>query len=80
MHKFSNTTTGMHWLCNKDGGASLPEILPFEKQMPVRPVALGGSPSIILCSYSTAAPPDVDEMLFAGFLGSELLNGKSKNS
>jgi len=69
MHKFSNTTTGMHWQYNKDGARHYRKYCHLKKQMPVA-VALGGSPSIIYAA-TAPLPPDVDEMLFAGFLGSE---------
>jgi 4-hydroxy-3-polyprenylbenzoate decarboxylase len=72
MHKFSNTTTGMHWQYNKDGARHYRKYSQLQKQMPVA-VALGGSPSIIYAA-TAPLPPDVDEMLFAGFLGQSLLS------
>lgn len=69
MHKFSNTTTGMHWQYNKDGARHYRKYCQLQQRMPVA-VALGGSPAI---TYAATAPlpPDIDEMLFAGFLDGE---------
>jgi 4-hydroxy-3-polyprenylbenzoate decarboxylase len=69
MHKFSNTTTGMHWQYNKDGARHYRKYCQLQKRMPVA-VALGASPAI---TYAATAPlpPDIDEMLFAGFLEGE---------
>ncbi len=69
MHKFSNTTTGMHWQYNKDGARHYRKYCQLRQRMPVA-VALGGSPAI---TYAATAPlpPDIDEMLFAGFLEGE---------
>ncbi|MEJ5360731.1 MAG: menaquinone biosynthesis decarboxylase [Spirochaetota bacterium] len=69
MHKFSNTTTGMHWQYNKDGARHYRKYCQLQQRMPVA-VALGGSPAI---TYAATAPlpPDIDEMLFAAFLEGE---------
>ena len=66
MQVFDGKTTGMHWHVHKDGAR---HYLKAERQG--RPlevaVALGCDPATI---YSATAPlpPDMDEMLFAGFL------------
>ncbi|MCX8124691.1 MAG: menaquinone biosynthesis decarboxylase [Spirochaetes bacterium] len=69
MHKFNNTSTGMHWQYNKDGARHYRKYCQLQQRMPVA-VALGGSPAI---TYAATAPlpPDIDEMLFAGFLEGE---------
>lgn len=69
MHKFTNTTTGMHWQYNKDGARHYRKYCELQQRMPVA-VALGGSPAV---TYAATAPlpPDIDEMLFAGFLEGE---------
>ncbi|MEW6528185.1 MAG: menaquinone biosynthesis decarboxylase [Spirochaetota bacterium] len=69
MHKFSNATTGMHWQYNKDGARHYRKYCQLQKRMPIA-VALGASPAI---TYAATAPlpPDIDEMLFAGFLEGE---------
>ncbi len=69
MHKFNNTTTGMHWQYNKDGARHYRKYCELQQRMPVA-VALGGCPAI---TYAATAPlpPDIDEMLFAGFLEGE---------
>lgn len=66
MQKFDNTSTGMHWQYNKDGARHYRKYREAGKRMEVA-VALGGSPAV---TYAATAPlpPDVDEMMFAGFL------------
>jgi 4-hydroxy-3-polyprenylbenzoate decarboxylase len=69
MHKYDNTSTGMHWQYNKDGTRHFDKYKNMGKRMEVA-VALGGSPAV---TYAATAPlpPDVDELMFAGFLNSE---------
>jgi len=69
MHKYDNTSTGMHWQYNKDGTRHFDKFKNMGKRMEVA-VALGGSPAV---TYAATAPlpPDVDELVFAGFLNSE---------
>ncbi len=66
MHRYSDSETGMHWQYNKDGSRHFRKYKELGKRMPVS-VALGGVPSV---TYSATAPlpPDIPELLFAGFL------------
>jgi len=66
MQVFDGKTTGMHWHIHKDGARHY--LKAERKGQPLEvAVALGCDPAII---YSATAPlpPDMDEMLFAGFL------------
>lgn len=69
MHKYDNVTTGMHWQYNKDGSRHFDKHKSRGERMEVA-VALGGSP---LVAYAATAPmpPDIDELLLAGFIGSQ---------
>lgn len=69
MHKYSNTSTGMHWQYNKDGARHYRKYCALKQRMPVA-CALGASPAVTYAS-TAPLPPDIDEMLFAGFLESE---------
>lgn len=78
MQKYDNTTTGMHWQYNKDGARHFDRYKNMGKRMEVA-VALGGSPAV---TYAATAPlpPDVDELMFAGFLNRfpvEVVRGKT---
>ncbi len=66
LHVYDERTTGMHWHIHHDGARHFREHKETGKRMEVA-VALGGDPAI---TYAATAPmpPDVDEMLFAGFL------------
>lgn len=66
MHKYTNTTSGMHWQYNKDGARHYEKYKKLGKRMDIA-VALGGIPAV---TYSATAPlpPDVNELMFAGFL------------
>lgn len=68
MHKYDNTTTGMHWHYNKDGARHYRAWQKRNERMPVA-VALGGAPAV---TYAATAPlpPEIDELLFAGFITS----------
>jgi 4-hydroxy-3-polyprenylbenzoate decarboxylase len=59
----------MHWQYNKDGNRHFDKYKSRRKRMEVA-VALGGSP---LVTYAATAPlpPDIDELLLAGFIGSK---------
>jgi len=66
MHVYDERTTGMHWHVHHDGARHFRKYEEAKEEMPVA-VALGGDPAI---TYAATAPmpPDIDEMLFAGFL------------
>jgi len=63
MQVFDATSTGMHWQRQKDGRRHADE---SAKRIPVA-VALGGPP-VLTWSASAPLPPDIFEMLLAGFL------------
>jgi 4-hydroxy-3-polyprenylbenzoate decarboxylase len=69
MHKYTNDTAGMHWQYNKDGARHYEKYKKLGRRMEVA-VAIGGAPSVI---YSATAPlpPDINELMFAGFLDSK---------
>ena len=66
MHVYDDKTTGMHWHIHHDGARHYRDYQRENKRMPVA-VALGCDPAI---TYAATAPvpPEVDEMVFAGFL------------
>ncbi len=66
MHVYDEKTTGMHWHMHKDGAAHYRRAEELGQRLPVA-VAIGSDPAVM---YSATAPlpPDVDEMLLAGFL------------
>ncbi|MDA8407993.1 MAG: menaquinone biosynthesis decarboxylase [Deltaproteobacteria bacterium] len=68
MQKYDNNSTGMHWQYNKDGTRHFDKYKSRGQRMEVA-VALGGAPSV---TYAATAPlpPDIDELVFAGFLES----------
>ena len=63
MQVFDATTTGMHWQRQKDGRRHVDEAA---KPIPVA-VAFGGPP-VLAWAASAPLPPDIFEMLLAGFL------------
>jgi 4-hydroxy-3-polyprenylbenzoate decarboxylase len=63
MQVFDRTTTGMHWQRQKDGRRHLDEAA---RRIPVA-VAIGGPP-VLTWAATAPLPPDVFEMLLAGFL------------
>ncbi|MGB5158546.1 menaquinone biosynthesis decarboxylase [Desulfobacterium sp. N47] len=69
MQKYDNSSTGMHWQYNKDGTRHFDKYKNLNRRMDVA-VALGGAPSV---TYAATAPlpPDIDELVFAGFLDSK---------
>lgn len=69
MQVFDDRTTGMHWQTHKQGAEHYRRLLKKEgktRRMEVA-VALGGDPATIFSSI-LPLPPDVDEMMVAGFL------------
>jgi 4-hydroxy-3-polyprenylbenzoate decarboxylase len=63
MQVFDHNTTGMHWQRQKDGRRHLDEA---SRRIPVA-VALGGPPALAWAA-TAPLPPDLYEMLLAGFL------------
>ena len=72
MQKFDGRSTGMHWQYNKDGARHYRKYRELGKRMDVA-VALGGSPAV---TYAATAPlpPEIDELMFAGWLESEAVD------
>ncbi len=70
MHVYDERTTGMHWQTHKQGADHYRTLEAQGKdlKMPVA-VALGGDPATIF-SAILPLPPDIDEMMIAGFLRS----------
>jgi 4-hydroxy-3-polyprenylbenzoate decarboxylase len=66
MHVYDGKTTGMHWHVHKDGAAHYRRAEELGQRLPVA-VAIGSDPAVMY-SASAPLPPDVDEMLLAGFL------------
>ena len=66
MHVYDEHATGMHWHIHHDGARHFREYKEAGRRMEVA-VALGCDPAT---TYAATAPmpPEVDEMLFAGFL------------
>ena len=78
MHKYDKATTGMHWQYNKDGTRHFDKYKNMGKRMEVA-VALGGSPAVTYAA-SAPLPPDIDELMLAGFLNSgpvEIVKGQT---
>lgn len=67
MHVYDDRTTGMHWQLHKTGAEHHRRSVELNKERLEVAVALGSDPAVI---YSAIAPlpPEIDEMLFAGFL------------
>ncbi|MGE5644237.1 MAG: menaquinone biosynthesis decarboxylase [Acidobacteriota bacterium] len=68
MQVFDERTTGMHWQTHKQGAEHYRRLLAegTRKRMDVA-VAIGADPAVMF-SAVLPLPPDLDEMLFAGFL------------
>lgn len=64
---YDKNTTGMHWHVHHDGAANYRASKEIGKDTIEVAVALGGDPAI---AYAATAPlpPDIDELIFAGFL------------
>jgi 4-hydroxy-3-polyprenylbenzoate decarboxylase len=69
MQVFDATTTGMHWHQHKDGARHFRKYAALGKRMPVA-VAVGPDPAVSFAG-AVPMPPDVDEMILAGFLRGE---------
>ncbi|RLC22321.1 MAG: menaquinone biosynthesis decarboxylase [Deltaproteobacteria bacterium] len=67
MHKYDRATTGMHWQYNKDGNRHFSRYRARGEKMDVA-VALGGAP-VVTYAATAPLPPDMDELMFAGFIG-----------
>lgn len=68
MQIYDDRTTGMHWHRHK-GGAAHQRRVASQERMPAA-VALGADPATVYAA-SAPLPPDIDEMLFAGWLRRE---------
>jgi 4-hydroxy-3-polyprenylbenzoate decarboxylase len=66
MQVYDQKTTGMHWHMHKGGAEHLRKAEAKGERLPVA-VAIGSDPAVMY-SASAPLPPDVDEMLLAGFL------------
>lgn len=66
MQVYDSRTTGMHWHMHKDGAAHYRKAEAKGENLPVA-VAIGSDPAVMY-SASAPLPPDIDEMLLAGFL------------
>lgn len=66
MQVFDGQTTGMHWHMHKDGASHFRKAEARGERLPVA-VAIGSDPAVMY-SASAPLPPDIDEMLLAGFL------------
>ena len=71
MHVYDQRTTGMHWQTQKHGAEQFRRARAANPQarIPVA-VAIGSDPAVAL-SGMLPIPPDLDEMMFAGFLRRE---------
>jgi len=79
MQVFDKQTTGMHWQTHKVGAHHYRVSQEQQLEKLEVAVALGGDPATIW-SGSAPLPPDLDEMVFAGFIredGVELVPAKS---
>lgn len=66
MQVFDGQTTGMHWHMHKDGASHYRKAEARGERLPVA-VVIGSDPAVMYCA-SAPLPPDIDEMLLAGFL------------
>ena len=66
MQVYDRVTCGMHWHIHKDGRRHYLKHEKSGKPMEVA-VAIGGDPAVIYAA-TAPLPPDIDEMMFAGFL------------
>ncbi|MDR7867191.1 MAG: menaquinone biosynthesis decarboxylase [Sporomusaceae bacterium] len=67
MQVYDETTTGMHWHVHKGGADNYRAHRELGKDRIEVAVAIGGDPAV---TYAATAPlpPNIDEMIFAGFL------------
>ncbi len=70
MQVFDERTTGMHWQTHKQGAEHYRRLAAHARTRLDVAVALGGDPATIF-SAVLPLPPDLDEMLVAGFLRGE---------
>jgi 4-hydroxy-3-polyprenylbenzoate decarboxylase len=76
LQKYSATETGMHWQVHKDARRIFEKYRSRHQKMEVA-VLLGGDP-VLTYAATAPLPPDVDELLLAGFIrkqGVELVKG-----
>lgn len=66
MQKFDARTTAMHWQLHKVGAEHYRAAEGLKRRIPIA-VALGGDP-VLTYAATAPLPPDIDEMLFAGWL------------
>jgi 4-hydroxy-3-polyprenylbenzoate decarboxylase len=66
MQKYDSRTTGMHWQLHKVGAEHYRAAEGLKRRIPIA-VALGGDP-VLTYAATAPLPPDIDEMLFAGWL------------
>jgi 4-hydroxy-3-polyprenylbenzoate decarboxylase len=66
MQKFDSRTTAMHWQLHKVGAEHYRAAEGLKRRIPIA-VALGGDP-VLTYAATAPLPPDIDEMLFAGWL------------
>ncbi len=66
---YDDVSCGMHWHIHKDGARHFRKYKELGRKIPVS-VVVGSDPAVI---YSATAPlpPDIEEMMFAGFLRGE---------
>ncbi|MBI5186281.1 MAG: menaquinone biosynthesis decarboxylase [Nitrospinae bacterium] len=80
MQVYGKNTTGMHWHIHKDGARHFREHKELKKRMEVA-VAIGADP-VVTYAATAPLPPDVDEILLAGFIrkkGVEMAKCKTVN-
>lgn len=66
MQVYDSTTTGMHWQIHKDATKHFRKYQELGKRMEVA-IAIGADPATLF-SAVCPLPPDLDEILFSGFL------------
>ena len=66
LQKFDDRTLGMHWQLHKGGAEHWRRSREERRRMEVA-VAIGADPTLMYAA-SAPLPPDIDEMVFAGFL------------
>lgn len=71
MQVYDERTTGMHWQTHKQGAEHYRRLQAEGKQARMEvAVAIGADPTVMLAAI-LPLPPDIDEMMFAGFLRRE---------